>query len=94
MHIHLKTVVAQFTLQPPMSVLKGFKDILTFISHCPSLLVQCFTSLAQAVTLQTETKKLLKRDFIVIIHKYLLEFSGFRMNLVYFIQKNYNIDDK
>ena len=74
-------------------MLRGFKDNKTFISHYPSILVQCFTSLAQAVTSQAETRELLKRDFIVIIHKYLLEFSGFRMNLVNLIQKNYNNSD-
>ena len=76
-------------------MLRSFKDIQTFISHYSSVTVQCFTSLAQAVTSQAETRELLKRVFIVIMPEYLFEFNGFRMNLVKInlIKKNYSIND-
>ena len=65
----------------------------TFMSQYSSVTVQCFTSLAQAVTSQAETRELLKRVFIVIIPEYLFEFNVFRMNLVNLIKKNYSIND-
>ena len=74
-------------------MLRGFKHIQTFISQYPSVLVQCFTPLAQAVKSQAESREPLKRVFIVIMHEYLFEFNGFRMNLVNLIQKNYSIND-
>ena len=62
-------------------MLKSFKDILTFILHISSVLVQCFTSLAQAVTIQAENMEPFKRAYIVIIMpEYLFETDGFRMN--------------
>ena len=74
-------------------MLRSFKDISTFISHYSSVIVQCFTSLAQAVTSQAETRELSKKVVIVIMLQYLFEFNGFRMNLVNLIQKNYSIND-
>ena len=59
-------------------MLKGFKDILTFILHFSSVLVQCFTSLAQAVTSQAENREPLKRVYIMIMPEYLFETNGFR----------------
>ena len=61
-------------------MLKGFKDILTFILHFSSVLDQCFTYLAQTVTSQAENRKLLQRGFIVIMHEYFFETNGFRIN--------------
>ena len=57
------------------------------------MIVQCFTSLSQAVTSQAENRKPLKRVFIVIKPKYLFEFNGFRMNLGNLMQKHYSIND-
>ena len=74
-------------------MLRSFKDIQTCISHYSLVKVQCFTSLAQAVTSQAETRELLKRVFIVIMPEYLFEFNGFRMNLVNLIKTNYSIND-
>ena len=65
---------------------KGFKDVLTFISHYSSATVKCFTSLAQAVASQAKTMETLKRVFIVIMPEYLFEFNSFRKNLVNLIQ--------
>ena len=61
-------------------MLKGFKDVLTFILHFSSVLVQCFTSLAQAVTSHAENMKPFKTVCIVIVPDYLFETTGFRMN--------------
>ena len=61
-------------------MLKGFKDILTFILHFSSVIDQCFTSLAQALTSQTENRKHLQRGFNVIMHEYVFETNGFRIN--------------
>ena len=61
-------------------MLKGLKDILTLILHFSSVLVQCFTFLAQAVTSNAENRKPLKRAYIMIMPKYLFETGGFRMN--------------
>ena len=61
-------------------MLKGSKDIPTFILHFSSVVVQCFTSLAQAVTSQAENRKPLKRLFFVIMPEYLFETNVFRMN--------------
>ena len=74
-------------------MLKGFKDILTFILHFSTVLFQCFTSLAQAVTSQTENRKPLQRVFIVIMPEYLFETNGFRINLVNVIKGKYIITD-
>ena len=75
-------------------MLKRFKDILTFILHLSSVLVQCFTSLTQAVTSQAENRKPLKRAYIMIMPEYLFETDGFRMNQVNVIKKKYSITDK
>ena len=48
--------------------------------HFSSVLVQCFTFLAQAVTSQAENKELLKRACIMIMPEYLFETDGFRMD--------------
>ena len=61
-------------------MLKSFKDILTFILHLSSVLVQCFTSLIQAVTSQAENMEPLKRAYIVTIPEYLFDTVGFRTN--------------
>ena len=61
-------------------MLKGFKYILTFIMHFFSVLVQCFTFLAQDVTSQAENRELLKRAYIMIMPKYLFETEGVRMD--------------
>ena len=59
-------------------MLKSFKDILTLILHLSSVLVQCFTSLAQAaaVTSQAENMEPLKRDYIMILPEYFFETDG------------------
>ena len=59
---------------------KSFKDILNFILHLFSVLVQCFTSLSQAVMSQAENMEPLKRAYIMILPEYLFETDGFRMN--------------
>ena len=74
-------------------MLKGFTDILTFILHFSTVLVQCFTSLAQAVTSQAENRKPLQRVFIVIMPEYLFETNGFRISLVNVIKEKYSITD-
>ena len=74
-------------------MLRSFKDIQTFKSHYYSVIVQCFTSLAQAVTSQAETRELLKSVFFMIMPKYLFQFNGFRMNSVNLVKTNYNIND-
>ena len=74
-------------------MLKGFKDILTFILHPSTVLVQCFTFLAQAVTSQAENKKPLKRVFMVILPDYLFETNGLRINLVNMIKQKCSITD-
>ena len=61
-------------------MLKGFKGIITFILHFSSVLVQCFTFLAQAVMSQAENREPLKRAYIMIMPKYLFETDGFRMD--------------
>ena len=61
-------------------MLKGFKDILTFILHSSSVLVQCFTFLAQAVTSKAENKEPLKRACIMIMPEYLFATDGSRMD--------------
>ena len=75
-------------------MLKGFQDILTLIYHFSSVLVQCFTSLAQAVTSQAENREPLKRVSIVILPEYLFETNGSRMNRVSLIEEKYCITDK
>ena len=74
-------------------MLRGLKDIQTCIMHLSSVIVQCFISLAQAVTSQADPREPLKRVFIVIMPKYLFALICFRMNLVNLIQKNYSIND-
>ena len=74
-------------------MLKGSKDILTFIVHLSSELVQCFTSLAQAVTSQAENRNPLKRVFIGVMPEYLFETNGFMINLVNVINEKYSITD-
>ena len=61
-------------------MLKSFRDILTFILHLSSVLVQCFTSLAQAVMSQAENMEPLKSAYIMVMLEYLFETDGFRMN--------------
>ena len=73
-------------------MLRSFKDIPTFISHYSLVTVQCFTSLAKAVTSQAETRELLKRVFLMIMPNYLFEFNGFRINLVNLVKTNYSIN--
>ena len=73
---------------------KGFKRyanlyISLLLSTSPE-----FTSLAQAVTSQTESRKLLKRALIVIIPKYLFEINGFGIHLISLTKEKYNIYDK
>ena len=63
----------------PSCMLKGFKDITTSILHSSSVLVQCFTSLAKAVTSQTENREPFQRVIIEIMPEYLLETNGFRI---------------
>ena len=75
-------------------MLKGFKDILTFILNFFLVLVQCFTSLAQAVTSQAENRKPLQRVFIVLMPEYLFETNGFKISWVNVIKDNYSITDK
>ena len=90
----LYTLIKCLTQIPNLNAFfRGFKDIQTFISHYSSVTVQWFTSLAQAVMSQAESRELLKRGFFVIMPKYLFEFNGFRMNLVNLIKKNYSIND-
>ena len=61
-------------------MLTGFEDILNSISHFSSVLVQCITFLAMAVTSQAEDREHLNRISIVIISKYLFETNGFMIN--------------
>ena len=61
-------------------MLKGFKDILIFILHFSSVLVQCLTYLAQAVMSQAENREPLKRAYIMIMSEYLFETDGLRMD--------------
>ena len=75
-------------------MLKSFKDILNFILHLSSVLVKCFTSLAQAVTSQAENSEPLTSALIVIIPEYLFEINGFGINLTSLIKEKYNIYDK
>ena len=75
-------------------MLNRFKDILTFILHLSSVLVQCFTYLAQAVTSQAENRKPLKRAYIMIMPEYLFETDGLIMNRVHVIKEKYSITDK
>ena len=74
-------------------MLKGFKDILTSILHFSTVLVQCFTSLAQTVTSQAENRKPLQRVFIVVMPEYLFETNSFRINWVDVIKKKYITTD-
>ena len=75
-------------------MLKGFKDMLTCMHHFSSALVQCFTSLAQAVTSQTESREPLKSALIVIMPEYLFEINCFGITLVHLTEEKYNIYDK
>ena len=74
-------------------MLKSFKDILTLILVVSSVLVQCFTSLAQTVMSQAENREPLKRAYIMIMPEYLFETDGFRMNWVNLIKEKYSITD-
>ena len=69
-------------------MLKHFKDFLTFILHLSSVLVQCFTSLAQDVTSQAENREPSKRAYIMLMPECLFETDGFRINRVNVIRKN------
>ena len=69
-------------------MLKSFKDILTFILHLSSVLVQCITSLTQAGTSQAENMEPLKSAYIKIMPECLFETDGFRMNWVNLIKEN------
>ena len=75
-------------------MLKGFKDMLTCIHQFSSVLVQCSTSLAQAVTSQTESREPLKSALIVMIPEYLFEINGFGVNLISLTKEKYKIYDK
>ena len=74
-------------------MLKGFKDILTFILHFFSVLVQCFTSLAKAMSMtsKSEHRGPVKFIFIVIMPEYLFETKGFKVNGVNVIKKKCSI---
>ena len=75
-------------------MLKAFKDMLTYMHHFSSVLVQCFTSLAQAVISQTESRETLKSALIVIMPEYLFEINCFGINLVHSTEEKYNMYDK
>ena len=75
-------------------MLKGFKDILTYILHSSTVLVQCFSVLSPAVTSQAENRNPSKRVFIVIMPECLFETNGFRINCVNVIKEKYSITDE
>ena len=75
-------------------MLKGFKDMLTLISYVSSVLVQCITSLAQAVTSQAEKREPIKSVFIMVMPKYLFRINNFKNNLVNSIKENNSMNDK
>ena len=58
-------------------MLNGFKDMLTLIS---SVLVQCNTSLSQAVMSQAEKREPIKSVFLVVMPEYLFRINNFRIN--------------
>ena len=58
-------------------MLNGFKDMLTLIS---SVLVQCITSLSQAVMSQAEKREPIKSVFLVVMPEYLFRINNFRIN--------------
>ena len=64
-------------------ILKGFKDMLTLISHVSSVLVQYIISLDQAVTSQAEKREPIKIVFIVFMPEYLFRINNFRINRVF-----------
>ena len=68
--------------------------MLTCIHPFPSELVQCFTSLAQAVTSLTESCEPLKSALIFIMPEYVFEINGFGINLVNLTKEKYNIYDR
>ena len=70
------------------------KNILTYNNHFSSVLVQCFTSLAQAVTSQTESREPLKSALIVTKPENLFKITGFGINLVNLTKEKYSIHDK
>ena len=61
-------------------MLNGFKDMLTLISHVSSLLVQCITFLAKAVTPQAEKREPIKSVFLAVMPEYLFRTNNFRIN--------------
>ena len=68
--------------------------MLICIYHFCSVLVQCFTSLAQAVTSQTESREPLKSALILIMPGYLFEINGCGINLISLTKDKYYIYDK
>ena len=75
-------------------MLKDFEDMLTCICHFSLVLAQCSTSLAQAVTSQTEKREPLKSALLVIMSEYLFEINGFGINLVNLTKEKYNMYDR
>ena len=61
-------------------MLNGFKDMLTLISHVFSVLVQCITFLAKAVTSQAEKREPIKSVFLVVMPEYLFRINNFKIN--------------
>ena len=84
--------------KPVLQILKLYvKGLKRYANLYISLLLSTspvFTSLAQAVTSQTESRKPLKRALIVIIPKYLFEINGFGIYLISLTKEKYNIYDK
>ena len=75
-------------------MLKGFEAMLTCICLFSSVLAQCSTSLAQAVTSQAKSRELLKSALIVIMSEYLFEINGFGIKLVNLTKEKYNMYDR
>ena len=61
-------------------MLNGFKDMLTLISHVSSVLVQCITFLAKAVTSQAEKREPITSFFLVVMPEYLFRINNSRIN--------------
>ena len=68
--------------------------MLTCTYHFSFVLVQCFTSVAQAVTSQTESRESIKNALIVIMPEYLFEINGFGINSISLTKEKYKIYDK
>ena len=59
---------------------KDFKDMLTLKANVSSVLVQCITSLSQAVKSQAEKREPIKSVFFVVMPEYLFRINNFRIN--------------